>query len=149
MYKKTIEYTDYDGNKRKEDFFFNLNKSELIKWETSITGGMRKLYKRIIDTRDRAQLIKLFEDVICRAYGEKSPDGKYFNKSPEILARFMATEAYDSLFMELASDDIAANEFLNGIIPPDVIAAAEKAAKEEAEADSGEVGNTPVLMPAT
>ena len=127
MYKKTIEYTDYDGNVRKEDFYFNLSKSELIKWETSISGGMRYLYKRIIDTKDRGQLIKLFEDIIRRSYGEKSPDGKYFNKSPEILDRFMATEAYDSLFMELASDDVAANEFMNGVIPADILAAAEKA----------------------
>ena len=26
MYKKTIKYTDYDGNEREEDFYFNMNK---------------------------------------------------------------------------------------------------------------------------
>ena len=30
MLKKTITYTDYDGVERKEDFYFNLNKAELI-----------------------------------------------------------------------------------------------------------------------
>ena len=28
MLKKTITYTDYDGNERTEDFFFNLSKAE-------------------------------------------------------------------------------------------------------------------------
>ena len=39
--------------------------------------------------------------------------------------KFAETEAYSVLFMELATDDAKAAEFVNGIIPPDV---AEKAA---------------------
>ena len=31
MLKKTITYTDYNGNSRTEDFYFNLTKTELMK----------------------------------------------------------------------------------------------------------------------
>ena len=30
MLKKTIAYTDYDGNERTEDFYFNLSKAEIM-----------------------------------------------------------------------------------------------------------------------
>ena len=31
MYKKTIEFTDYNNEARKEDYYFHLNKAEVIK----------------------------------------------------------------------------------------------------------------------
>lgn len=127
MYKKVIKYTDYNGVEREEPFYFNLNKAELVKWEGSTVGGMRGMYDKIIQAQDREALISLFENIIQKAYGEKSPDGKRFMKSPEILANFTSTEAYSNLFMELASDDIAANEFMSGIMPPDLLEQAKKA----------------------
>lgn len=121
MYKKAIKYTDYNGVEREEPFYFNLNKAELIKWEGSTIGGMSSMYEKIIAAQDKEALISLFETIIQRAYGEKSADGKRFMKSPEILANFTSTEAYSNLFMELASDDNAANEFMQGIMPADLL----------------------------
>ena len=126
MYKKVIKYTDYNGVEREEPFYFNLNKAELVKWEGSTKGGMRAMYDQIIAAQDKEALIALFETVIQRAYGEKSADGKRFMKSPEILANFTSTEAYSNLFMELASDDEAASAFMEGIMPADLVAEAQK-----------------------
>ena len=39
MLKKTITYTDYNGVERKEDFYFNLTKAELMEMEMSTKGG--------------------------------------------------------------------------------------------------------------
>ena len=127
MYKKIIKYTDYNGVEREEPFYFNLNKAELIKWEGSTVGGMRAMSDKIIQTQDQEALIDLFETIIQRSYGEKSADGKRFMKSPEILANFVSTEAYSNLFMELASNDLSASEFMNGIMPEDLL----KAMREE------------------
>lgn len=126
MYKKVIKYTDYNGVEREEPFYFNLNKAELIRWEGSTVGGMREMYDKIIQTQDQEALIALFETIIQRSYGEKSPDGKRFMKSPEILANFTSTEAYSELFMELASNDVSAAEFMNGIMPAELLEAARK-----------------------
>lgn len=44
MLKKTISYTDYDGNERTEDFYFNLSKAEIIEMELGTAGGMKKCW---------------------------------------------------------------------------------------------------------
>ena len=133
MYKKVIKYTDYNGIEREEPFYFNLNKAELVKWEGSTLGGMKAMYDKIIAAQDKEALIGLFETIIQRAYGEKSPDGKRFMKSPEILANFISTEAYSNLFMELASNDEAASAFMEGIMPSDLLEEAKKSSPEPEE----------------
>ena len=120
MLKKTITYIDYNDIERTEDFYFHLNKAEIAKMEMSINGGLAERIQRIVAAQDQAELIKIFEDMIQRAYGVKSLDGKKFEKSPEILADFVQTEAYSQLFMELATDADAAAKFINGIIPADM-----------------------------
>lgn len=120
MIKKTITYTDYDGVSRTEDFFFNLSKPELMEMDFSESGGMEKMIKRIVDTQDTKKIIEVFKEIILKSYGEKSPDGKYFQKyrdGQRLSDMFAQTEAYNELFMELATDDKAASEFINGIIP--------------------------------
>ena len=117
MLAKKITYTDYDGNERTETFYFNLSKAELIEMQLSVDGGMEKELQRMIDTRDVTKLAASFKRVILKAYGEKSPDGKRFVKSPELSEAFMQTEAYSDLFTELMTDANKASEFMNSIIP--------------------------------
>lgn len=117
MLKKTITYTDYNGNQRTEDFYFNLTKAEAVEMNFNEAGGMEEAIKRIVDAKDNKAIITVFKDMILKAYGEKSPDGKRFIKSKEISDAFAQTEAYSDLFMELASDSDKAAEFVNGIIP--------------------------------
>lgn len=117
MLTKTIEYPDYLGNKRKEDFFFNLTEAEVVEMELSTTGGLSAMAKRIVKTKDTPTMIKSFKDLILKSYGEQSPDGKYFNKSEELSTAFSHTEAYSKLYMEFVSDTDKAIEFFNGIPP--------------------------------
>ena len=120
MYKKTIAYTDYDGNERKEDFYFNLSRAELTEMELSAEGGMEKRVERIVQAQDTKQIVEIFKDLILRSYGVKSDDGRRFIKSKELASEFSQTEAYSILFMELATDDQAAADFVNGVIPADL-----------------------------
>lgn len=119
MFKKTIEYTDYNGEKRKEDFYFNLNKAELMEMQLSQNGGLQNHLMRIIKTKDTPELVKMFKEIILMAYGEKSPDGKKFMKSDEIRKDFECSEAYSELFMELATNSDSAAEFVNTLLPSD------------------------------
>lgn len=120
MLKKTISYTDYDGNERTEDFRFNLTKAEIMEMELSTEGGMEQLIDNIISTQDIPTLAKLFKRIILLSYGEKSPDGKRFIKSEKLSEEFKQTEAYSQLYMELISDAEAASDFISGIIPADI-----------------------------
>src|SRR5574344_1197540 len=115
MLKKTIKYTDYDGNEREEDFYFNLNKAEVTEMELSKQGGLSEYIKRIVAAQDAPSLIELFKELICKSYGEKSLDGKRFVKSKELTEEFTQTEAYAELFVELASNAEEATKFVNGI----------------------------------
>ena len=83
MLKKTISYTDYDGNQRTEDFYFNLSKAEITEMELSMEGGMRAYIKRIIAAKSQLELVKLFKDVVLKSYGKKSADGRLFMKNVE------------------------------------------------------------------
>lgn len=120
MLKKKITYTDYNGVERTEDFYFNLTKAEIMEMELSISGGLSETIQRVVEAKDSPALIKIFKDLILKAYGEKSMDGKRFVKSEEISTSFSQTEAYSNLFMELATNDEKAAEFVNGIIPADI-----------------------------
>ena len=117
MLKKTITYTDYNGVERTEDSYFNLTKAEIMEMELTTTGGLAEMINRIIPAKDAPAIITVFKDLILKAYGEKSPDGKRFIKSKELSEAFSQTEAYSILFMELATDADAAAKFINGIVP--------------------------------
>ena len=136
MLKKTITYTDYNGEERKEDFYFNLNKAEIIEMEIGEAGGYGEMLKRIVDSKDGAQIMKVFKALILKAYGVKTPDGKRFVKSEEISKEFEQTEAYSNLFVELCTDANAATTFINGLLPmseEDRKRAAVKAAEMKSE----------------
>lgn len=117
MLKKTITYTDYNGIERTEDFYFNLSQAELMDMEMSIEGGLSKKINKIVNAKDNVTLYKLFTDIITKAYGEKSSDGRRFIKSKEISESFIQTEAYSVLLNEFITNSDSAVKFANAIIP--------------------------------
>lgn len=117
MLKKSITYTDYNEVTHTETYYFNLSKAECMEMEMSTSGGLTEMINKIIETQDVPAIIKIFKDLILKAYGVKSPDGKRFIKSEEISTAFAQTEAYSVLFMELATNAEEAAAFVNGIMP--------------------------------
>lgn len=117
MLSKDIEYTDYNGNERKDTFYFNLNDAEIIEMEMATPGGFTEKLKKMAKTQDIPSLIYFFKDLILKSYGEKSPDGNRFVKSEELSIAFSQTEAYSKLYKSLVQDSDEAANFVNGIIP--------------------------------
>lgn len=120
MIKKTITYTDYNGVERTENFYFNLSKAEVMEMEMGTDGGMAESIRKIVDAKDAPAIIRVFKDLVLKAYGVKSDDGRRFIKSKELSDGFSQTEAYSQIFMELATDADAAAKFVNGIVPSDL-----------------------------
>lgn len=120
MIKENITYIDYNGVERKEDFYFNLTKAEIMEMEMSTKGGLAEMIQRIVAAQDQPAIIKIFKDLIIRSYGVKSADGKRFIKNDEVVEEFVQTEAFSQLFMKLATDPDAAAKFVNGIVPADM-----------------------------
>lgn len=117
MLKKTVTYVDYNGIERTEDFYFNLTKAEVAEMELSVEGGFSKMLEEIVASKDNVRIVSLFKQMVLKAYGEKSADGRRFVKSEEISQAFAQTEAYSEIFMELALNTDAAAAFVNGIMP--------------------------------
>jgi hypothetical protein len=117
MICKKITYTDYNDVERTEKFYFNLSQAEVMEMEMSTEGGLVETINRIVEAQDGPTIIKIFKDLILKAYGQKSLDGKRFVKNDQLREEFEQTEAYSILFMELATNADAAAKFVNGIIP--------------------------------
>lgn len=134
MLVKKIKYTDYNGVEREEEFYFNLNKAEIIKWLT--TNGnytIDAVLEKMIKTENVKDMINEFETLIMMSYGVKSLDGKRFIKSQEVKDEFHDSEAYSVLFMELVSDASKAADFFNKICPPDLASEVNKIMAEHPE----------------
>lgn len=135
MIKESIKYTNFDGKEAVYEAWFNLTEAELMEMELSEDGGLAEKIQRIVDANDQKSIIAIFQEIILKAYGERSEDGVYFYKEDEngkpLSYKFKQTAAYSALFMKLAQDAEAAAKFVNGICPQDK---AKKAAKPKTAA---------------
>jgi hypothetical protein len=121
LLKKSITYTDFNGDEVTEDFYFNLTKAELIEIEMAHEGGLSESLKKIVKSEDGAKIMAEFKYIILMAYGERSLDGKRFSKSQHLREQFESTEAYSELFVSLVTDPEAAAEFVQGVMPKDLM----------------------------
>lgn len=135
MLKKTITYTDLNGTERKEDFYFDLSRPEIVKLLASKKGGYDVELKSIASDAEGngARIIEFFEDLIKRSYGEKSEDGRRFMKSPEISKSFFESPAYEVLFDELVTDADAGAKFVNAVLRVDKLKIANVGEQEKTE----------------
>lgn len=130
MLKKTITYIDFDGNNRTEDLYFNMTRNELIEFSFGLPDlkenvsdkitkqDAEELGAKMVEKMGGEGMYKFVKDLIFKAYGIKSEDGRRFIKNEALSIEFTQTMAYDELLMDIFSSNEKANEFLNGIIPP-------------------------------
>ena len=120
MLKKTFQYTDFNGHEQEETFYFNLSKSEVIEYELQERAGMSTTLQRIVEERDNQKILAHFKDLVMKSVGRKSDDGRRFVKNDEIREDFLASPAYDEMFIWLMSEPGAGAEFVNNVLPQDV-----------------------------
>lgn len=131
MFKKVITYKDFDGNERTEEYYFHLTKAEVTMWLTTSNGyTLDQLIEELTQKNDAKRIMEIFEDLILRSYGVKSPDGRKFTKNDELRNDFKSTEAYSQLFMEVTMDGTKAAEFIRNILPSDLAEETEKILRE-------------------
>lgn len=125
MVKRTFKYVDYNGNERTEDCYFNLNKAECIELELSTNGGIEHAIRTMIEALDGRSLMAAFKNIILKAYGVKSADGRRFIKSKELSEEFAQTEMYNQLMCDIflnTNDSADIAKFLEEIIQDKPIA---------------------------
>lgn len=120
MIKKRITYTDYNGEKRVQDFYFNFSEAELIELNMELPGGLKGYIEKIIQTKDTAKLAEIFKELLLKSYGEKTEDG-LFKKSDAIREKLVFSAAYSELYMGLINDTDSAIEFVKGLLPANLV----------------------------
>jgi len=127
MLKKTFKYTDFNGNVQEETFYFNLSKAEVIEYELQERAGTSTILQRIVqEERDNRKILAHFKDLVMKSVGQKSDDGRRFVKNDDIREDFLASPAYDEMFIWLMTDPNAGSEFVNAVLPQDLEGVANK-----------------------
>lgn len=116
MLKEREKYIDFNGVEREEDFYFHLTEAEIVLMEFNTKGGFEQMVKNIIDAKEEGRLASIIEELLLKAYGKKSPDGRTFDKSEEISNEFKHTMAYSNIFIRLVSDANYTAKWIEGVI---------------------------------
>lgn len=130
MLKRTITYTDFNGDTVTEDHFFNLSKAELLEME--LVGELGDQLRQMVKAENMGALFLEIKKFILLSYGRKSADGKnFFKKDPITGARyaeeFVQSAAYDKLLVDFLGNNDEAALFIMGILPKDIVVEVERA----------------------
>lgn len=126
MFKKTITFENFNGEKVSKDFYFHMSKVELLTMAAEGNVIVDRI-NRIIAANDGKAIVKEFEEFIKLSIGMRSEDGERFIKSVEAQSYLLDSPAYDELLMELCTNAEASAEFVRQLVP-------EKMQKEMQEA---------------
>ena len=117
MFSDKITYEDFNGNTQTKEVFFNLSKMEALALDSEGPEGYAKKLQAVADEGDMIQILDAFKDIVKKAYGVKSEDGKRFIKSDEEFAKFEESPAYDEFMMKLITEEDYALDFILGALP--------------------------------
>lgn len=142
MLQKIITYIDFDGAEKKQVCYFNMTRAEILKYNTSMPGGVMENIRRWITEGNEAKVFEAFENLILASYGERTPDGRFI-KNQMVRDAFLCTEAYSNLFMEIVNSEEAMAAFIEGIMPP--MSQEQKDAVRKEMSDAVERGDLPEM----
>lgn len=121
MIKKTVTYNDFNGKSHTEDFYFNLTKAELLEMESSVSGGYSSMLEGIVQAKDNHAIVNIVKEILLKAYGKRSDDGKLFMKTPEIRQELEFSNAFPEIYFDILSDEDKASEFINALVPNELL----------------------------
>lgn len=140
MLKKTVTYTDYNGEQQTDVCYFHLNKAELGKLQMRMDGKFLDHIQALVERKKIGFLYDFFYNLLLDSYGERDVSGKKFNKSDEIRADFENSIAFSELLMEIISSVDNMSAFTKGILPPDMVSEAGEVNVAVIPAETGDLG---------
>lgn len=137
MLKKTVTYVDFNEKNQVEDCFFNLTKTELLEMAMDLPEGVSesvgndpekmdedKAVAKLMESLGNKGILNFIKELVLKSYGVKSEDGRRFMKVDEngkpLSIEFSQTMAFEAIMEEFMTNDLAASEFVNGIIPSSI-----------------------------
>lgn len=119
MFKITQKYTDFDGNQREEDLYFNFTEPQMREFVTNEPTFSEENLSNLIATKDRMKMLAALQKLIVAAYGKRVDDGRVFKKSKEISENFECSAAYAQLMDDIMykGDVKTVESFILNIFP--------------------------------
>jgi len=116
MFKQTIEYVDFNGTPRKEDFYFHLSVPEVTRLQAEIGKPMDVYIQDLTASQDVKTMLEFLEKMVLSSYGIKTGDGKSFVKNKELREQFEHSQAYAELFEQLLINHDLTRRFAEGVV---------------------------------
>ena len=117
MYVEKIKFTDFEGNPGVKTIYFNLNKMEVVNIQWSVPGGIKQLFEKIVEEQDIQKILLWMEEILSKAYGIKSDDGKRFMKPADGWLEFKEGPAYDDWMFDVIRNPNKAAAIMRAIMP--------------------------------
>lgn len=111
MFKHKVEYVDFNGNDRKEDLYFHLSLPEVTRIEAKIGKPLQDHIEELRANQKLDELLEFIEKMMLDSYGQKSADGKSFNKSKAVRDEFEYSQAYAEVFEQMLTNHDLARKF--------------------------------------
>lgn len=143
MFKKTITFKDLDGNSITEDFYFHMSPAELMEAESTFEGGFSDHLRAIIKTQDGGKVFVAMKDILSKAIGRRSDDGRRFIKNQEIIDDFFQSDAYTELILEWLKNPQDAVDAFNAMLPDNLDQIAEEMERNGKTLEAGRKENLP------
>jgi hypothetical protein len=122
MLKQTISFTDYNDEPRTVVEYFHLNEAEIVDMQARSKNGIQEDMQEAILSNDVSQVLDFITGLVHKSYGKKSADGLNFDKSPEILHKFVTSAYYSDFLLGLIEDNgLKGQEFVRGIMPAKLV----------------------------
>lgn len=125
--KRTIHFKDIDGNDVEEDWYFSLDKSDVLDMDIVHHENVEEYLAEILKNKDSRRMLELWRELIFRSVAKR--EANLLVKDDEVLREFKFGGAYRQFFSEILEMEDAGAAFFMSIMPADIQA---KVAQEQA-----------------
>ena len=123
MVKKTLKFTDYNGQENEKTVYFDIDEVEMAELEATYPGGFQNAMRDYLDEPTAAKGYAIFAALVKKGFCIIREDGTA-DKSDEAFNRFRNSKAYNALFCEVILSEKAAEAFFKSMINAPVLEAA-------------------------
>lgn len=120
MYKKTVKYTNLDGEEKEKMMYFNYTAEQLIEvlQRQGIEFEDLSKFDQVVAEMQKEEspmhMVRFMHDLVVSAYGERDESGEHFFKSDKIRWNFDHSAAFEQYFTDLMADPKEASRLMRG-----------------------------------
>lgn len=122
MLRQDIKFVDYNGNERTITEYFHLNEAEIVELQAKSVNGIQEEMQDAILSNDAGRVLDFIKMLVHKSYGKKTQDGLNFEKTDEILQKFISSAYYSDFLLGLIEDNgLKGQAFVQGIMPAKLV----------------------------